>query len=199
MVVKEEDGTIRAGTKFLEIGERVRRQHELYQAGQSEIKNLALETGEHAGLMIEENGIGVLLYVEKGDKAVDLQAWSGRRIELPTNAAGKTILAHLPAERVHEILDEHGMPAYTPNTITDRDTLMEELADIRNRGYGTETGELVEGVRALAAPVISHGQIKGSVAVGGPGNRMRGDRFETELPDKLLRASNVVELDISYG
>ncbi len=198
-LVTESDGIYQPSLKFLEIGEQVRRQQKMFKAGHDQVQQLADETGEHASLMIEEHGYGVLLYVAKGQKAVNLNAWSGSHLDLTTNAPGKTILAHKPEDEIEEIIQRHGLPAYTRNTITDKETLFEEISEIRERGYGLETGELIEGVRAVAAPIIHQGEIRGAIAVGGPQNRMRGERFETELPDKLLQASNVVELNMSHN
>jgi DNA-binding IclR family transcriptional regulator len=198
MVVKT-DETYQVGMRFLEIGERARRQRDLFHAGRDQTEKLSQDTGEYASLMIEERGLGVLLYVARGDNAVDLQVWGGRAFALTTNAPGKAILAHLPAGRVDEILEQHGLPQHTANTITDRDELVDELETIRDQGYASASGELVEGVRTISAPVIRGHEVAGAIAVGGPDQRMRGERFENELPDRLLRASNVVELNLSYG
>jgi IclR family acetate operon transcriptional repressor len=193
-----DDNKYRASLRLLDIGERVRQQREAYRAGHEQIKQLARETGEHATLMIEENGYGVILDVARGENAVDLRVREGNHLELSTNAPGKMILARTSPDRIEEIIDQHGLPEYTPKTITDRSELEAELDEIREQGYATDTGELVEGVRAVAAPVSSRGQIRGAIAVGGPRKRMSGTRFEDEIPDMLLQASNVVELNLSY-
>lgn len=198
-MVIQEDGRYRASLRFLELGERMRHQRELYRAGHSEAKQLTREYGEHAGLIIEENGQAVVLYVTSPPEAVELGARDGMHVGLHSHAAGKAILAHLPQERRDEIIDEHGLPAYTPQTITDRETLIDELDTIRERGYATMNGELMEGVRAVAAPIISGGETRGAIALGGPKQRMRGERFQDELPKAVLQASNVVELNLSYG
>lgn len=198
-MVTRPDGNYRASLQFLDIAERMRRQREVYRAGQTQAKQLSREIGEHASLMVEERGLGVLLYLARAEDAVDLGARDGLHLELNTNAAGKTILAFLPEDRREEIIDEHGLPGYTPETITDREELGAELETIREQGYATSTDELMEGVRAVAAPITSRGEIRGAIAVGGPRRRMRGARFEEELPNKVLQASNVVELNLSYG
>jgi len=187
----------RVGTWPLNVGQRVRNQIPVYDHGRQEVDTLAERTGEHASLMIEEQGQGVLLYVERGEDAVDLNAWAGRRIPLTAQAPGKTILAHLPDERVDDIVDEYGLPRYTDRTITDRRALDSELERIRERGYATDDGELLEGVRAVSAPIFDGNTIAGSVTVGGPANRMRGEWFDEELPDLLLQSSNVIELHLS--
>lgn len=198
-LVTRPDGNYQASLRFLDIAERMRRQRDVYRAGQTQARQLSREVGEHASLMVEENGLGVLLYLTRAEDAVELGARDGLHLELHTNAAGKTIFAFLPEDRREEIIDEHGLPSYTPETITDREELAAELERIRERGYATSTDELMEGVRAVAAPITSRGEIRGAIAVGGPRRRMRGTRFEEELPNKVLQASNVVELNLSYG
>jgi len=198
-VVVKNDQEYTVGTRFLEIGARARHQHPLFKAGHSQVEKLAIQTGEHASLSIEERGRGILLYVAKGENAVNLKAYPGRRTPLHANAAGKVMLAHLPEERVDEIIDQHGLPAYSSETITDRDELKEELVQIQELGYATDTSELVEGVRAISAPILQKGTVVGTISVGGPANRMRGERFEEELPDSLLSASNVIELGLTYS
>jgi DNA-binding IclR family transcriptional regulator len=195
VIKRDEEYTV--STRFLEVGEQMRRQRRIYKAAHEEIKNLATETGEHATLMIEENGLGVFLYVEKGEQAVDINAYAGRRLPLPAHAPGKAILAHFSEERVETILDEHGLPEYTSKTITDAEELREELEQVRERGYAVDEGELVEGVQSISAPIRSQGRTWGSLTVGGPANRMQGDRFDEDLPDLLMRAANVIELNLT--
>jgi len=198
LLVKD-DNEYRVSTRFIDIGERVRRQRTIYEVGHGSIAELADQTGEHASLMVEEDGEGVLLDIEKGDDAVDLGVWAGWRLPLTVQAPGKAILAHLSEERRDAILAEQGLPRFTDRTITDRDTLEEELGRIRDRGYSTDDGELIRGVKAIAVPVFDRGSVAGAISVGGPANRMRGERFEEDLPDRLLRVSNVVELNMAHS
>ncbi len=56
-------------------------------------------------------------------------------------AGGKAILAEYSRERVEGIIEQHGLPATTEYTITDPETLFQELEDIRKRGYATTIEE----------------------------------------------------------
>jgi DNA-binding IclR family transcriptional regulator len=197
--VNKNDNVYHVGSRFLEIGARARRQLPIYEAGRPEVEGLAKETGEHASLSIEERGRAVLLHVAKGTNAVNLDAYAGRPTPLHANAAGKVMLAEMHERQVDEIVDNHGLAAYTPYTITDPSTLKEELEAIREQGYATDTNELVEGVKGISAPIRNRGDVVGAIAVGGPANRMSGDRFDETLPDLLLSASNIIELNLTYG
>lgn len=200
-IVKEgEANGYRIGTGFLDLGGYARKQMKIYDVAKPEIQTLADQTGEHANLMIEEHGRGTFLYKAEGENAVQLDTYDGHRVLLQTTALGKTILAHFPESRVNGILDRYSLPEITENTITEKDELFEELAEIRERGYATDREERVEGMWCVAAPIVSgDGNVHGAVSVSGPKSRMRGERFDDELPNQVLRTANVIEVNLTYS
>lgn len=198
-VVREPDG-YRLGARFLEYGGYAREQMKVYRVARPVVNRLAEDTGEHANLMVEEHGLGSFLYKAKGEDAVTLDTHPGMRVPLQTTALGKTILAHLPEERVEEIIDEYGLPRVTEHTITDRDALFEEFDRIRDQGYATDDEERVEGMRCIAAPILDRNDdVVAAVSVSGPMSRMHDDRFENEIPRRVLSAANVIEVNMTYS
>lgn len=195
-----QDGHYRVGARFLELGGHARSRMLVYQIAQPEVKKLARETGEHANLMIEEHGKGIFLCKSKGEEAVRLDTHAGMRVHLQTTALGKTILAHLPDDRVDEILDTHGLPEVTEETVTNRAELKDQLEEIRERGYAFDNEERVKGMRCVAAPITGpEDEVFGAISVSGPVSRMQGERFSTELPDMVTNAANVVEVNIAHS
>lgn len=95
--------------------------------------------------MIEEHGRGVFLYKARGSNTVQLDTYSGMRVPLQTTALGKTILANHPREEVDNIIDRHGLPRITENTITAREDLFEKFDEIAQRGYAFGDEERVNG------------------------------------------------------
>lgn len=194
-----EGGEYRIGIRFLELGGHARRQMKVYKIAKPEIQNLAQATGEHANLMIEEHGHGIFLYKATGEDAVRLDTFAGMRVHLQTTALGKSILAHMPREAVEGILDRHGMPKVTSKTVTDREALFEELAEIRERGYAIDDEERVEGMRCVAAPITNgEGEPIAAVSVSGTKSRLQGQLFEEEIPDLVLRTVNVIDVNLTY-
>ncbi|MEY7851905.1 IclR family transcriptional regulator [Natrarchaeobius sp. A-rgal3] len=190
----------RVGARFLELGGYARRQMRLYRLAQPEIEKLAERTGEHANLMIEEHGRGIFLYKAKGADAVQLDTHAGMRVHLQTTALGKTILAHYPENRVHDILDRHGMPEETDRTVTDREALFEQLETVRERRYATDDEERVEGMRCVAAPIRgSNGTVLGAVSVSGPTSRMDEETFTKSMPKTVLSTANVIEVNMAHS
>lgn len=199
-VVKDGD-IYRLGLRFLELGEYVRHLDDYYfSLAKPKVDQLAEETGGRAHFIVEEHGRGIYVYSNSGEHGVVTYARDGRRLSLHRAAAGKAILAYLPIERVHEIIDEQGLEGRTANTITDRDELLEELEEIRGRdGIGFNMEEQILGIRAVGAPVrTSEGAVIGGLSVSGPTHRLKGDRLYEGLPDIVLGTANELELEIQY-
>ncbi|MFC7157795.1 IclR family transcriptional regulator [Halomarina halobia] len=190
----------RLGLRYLELGESARSRHVLFQKAKPEVLKLAQETGELSGISTEEYGQGVFLFITAGENAVRTDTRTGMRVYLHTFALGKAILAYTPEQRVKWILDRFGLPAMTPNTITDRETLFEEFETIRAEGIAFDDEERVKGLRTVAAPIITHNErVLGAISVAAPTSRMKNERFRKEIPELVKNAANVVELEIRYS
>ncbi|OYR64873.1 IclR family transcriptional regulator [Halorubrum ezzemoulense] len=199
LVIKRGD-QYHLGIRLFELGAFTRRQRDIYSVGKPQVNSLAEKTGELANLMIEENGKGVYIQVSAGEDAVNLDTSTGTEQYLHTCAIGKSILSEMPSARVDEIIDQHGLPAETSNTVTDQATLKDELEEIRERGVAFDNEERAEAIRCVATPVTNKdGELLGGISISGPATRMRGDRFKTEIPELVQNAAEVIGLNASYS
>ena len=195
-----DDGTYRVGCRFLELGAHARDRRAIYEVARPEVDRMAEETGELSGVLVEEHGRGVFLHRAKGERAVHVDTYAGKRIALHGPALGKAVLAELPESRVDEIVDRHGLPALTENTITDRDVLREELAEIRETGIAFDDEERLDGLRSVGAAITGpDGEVLGAVSVAGPTTRLRDERFREVLPEVVRSAVNVIDLNVTYS
>jgi IclR family acetate operon transcriptional repressor len=190
--------TFHISVRFLNLGGRARSQLPLFKVAESEVQKLASETGEHANLMVEENGLGIFLYKVKGSQSVTLDTYEGMEVHLHTTAMGKAILAELPAERRREIIETRGLPEVTENTITDLDELDDELETIRERGYAVDNEERVEGVRCVATSITTESRVVGAVSISAPRSRMSGEKFTEEIPSEVRSTANIIEVNIQH-
>ncbi|ELY96267.1 MULTISPECIES: IclR family transcriptional regulator [Natrialba] len=195
-VIKDENTkTYRLSLKFLDIGGQIRSEIDVYKVAEPKVEELATESGELVHLVVEEDGMGVYLSRSKGERAVDLDTYVGCKHHMHSTAFGKAILAHLPRERVDEIVDQHGLPEVTPRTITSRDELVEELERTRDRGFAVDDEERLEGLRCIAAPIRFDSDIIGAISISGPTARIDDTWENNEFVDQLCRAANVIELN----
>lgn len=192
--------TYHLGLRFVTLGEYVKHQSVLYEAGTGPTDDLAGTTGEYAHLMTEEHGRGIHIYKARGTEAV-AEEYHNLNLERPDylhySSTGKAVLAYLPDDRVEFIVEEYGLPRRTENTITDPDVLRDELEGIRERGYATNDEEEIIGLRAVGAPIrASDGRVLGAISVSGPTSRMKGEAFRSEIPEQVMEAANIIELNI---
>lgn len=205
--LKENEFVIKKGNvydlspQFILLGEHVRQKNLLYEFGKQEVDELVEETGEYAQLITERHGLGFVLYLRRGQKALRSN-YPNQMKRKPLNlhhlAAGKAILARLPDTRVREIIDRHGLNKRTENTITQTDSLLEQLAEISERGYAYNIEEEVEGLRAIGAAINdADGNVIGAISLSGPKSRMQGGQFRNELPKKVMNTADIIEVNIN--
>jgi len=187
--------------KFLHVGRSVRDRAAIYRHGREELEVLAHETGRYVHLATEQHGLGVDLFKVKGEKAIGSR-YQRSKLQRPDylhfSASGKAILAHLPAERVDAIVEEHGLVERTENTITDREELLAELEAVREQGYSVNREEEIDGIRAVGAPIFdAAGEVLGSVSISGPAHRMSDPEYEASMVEAVTDAANVIEVNIN--
>lgn len=194
------DDVYQLGYRFITMGEYVRNTTDIYTAGQQEVDKLAEESGEYVHLVIEDNGREVAIYERRGQQAVGTDYHHKMR-ETPQylhdSASGKAILAHLPEERIENIIDRQGLERQTKNTIVDRDRLWDELEEIQKRGYAINDEEEIRGLRAVGAPIVdSNESVIGAVSLTAPTSRLKGERFESEIPELVMETANLIEVNL---
>lgn len=107
-------------------------------------------------------------------------------------SVGKAFLAFQDESLVRRIAAEEGLKRYTPNTITDLDELLEELARIREQGFAIDDEENEVGLRCIGAPVRdAAGRVFASVSVSGPAERMPDARLAGLAPLVMQTARDI--------
>lgn len=199
LVAKEGD-LYHLGLEFLRLGNRAKYRKDSYERAEAYVRRLSEETGCRSTFLVEEHGLGVFLYNHTGEHEPWSHASAGQREYLHVLAAGKVILAHLPASELEVILETHGLPARTTNSITDPDALREDLATIRDRGFGVNDEENISGVRAVGVPAFDpDGRVIGGFSVSGAANRLTGEWFQDTLPTATRGIVNEFELELSLS
>lgn len=186
--------------RFLDFGWHARNRKEGYRMAKTKVAELAEETDERAQFIVEEHGQAVYVHRKAGRHAVQTDPGIGKRIDLHATSAGKAIIAEWSDEQIHEYIEQWDLPALTANTITDETTLMEEVTEIREKGYSVNRQENIDGLCAVGVSVCpTSNAVLGALSVSGPMNRMKGEWFEHELPDMLKGLTNEIELNLRYS
>lgn len=198
ILVRDSEG-YRLGLHVLDMATHVREQVGNYDVIRNEVDTLAEETAELAQFGLEEQGKVSCLYKSSGARGIESASRVGKKQPMYSTSLGKTILANLSDERVEEIVRSTEFETSTSNTITSQEELLEQLEQIRKRGYGIDDEENYEGLRCVAAPVKDEESVLGAVSITGPSSRITMGRIRDDLSNKVQRAANVIKLNTKFG
>jgi len=198
-VVRRDDG-YHVGLQFLDVGVTARNSYRGFDLVRDKVAEIAAETGERAQFFVEEHGKAVYLARSVGDHAVRTDPGIGSRIPLYAASAGKSILSELPEQKLSDMFERMSFEPMTAHTITGPEELRAELEAVRERGYAFNREESLRGTHAVGVPICGpDGDVIGGLSVTGPSHRLKGERFEEDLPDLLLGAANELELNIAHS
>ena len=157
------------------------------------LQSLADETDELVQLAVIE-GDHVLFVAKAEGPGHSLRLLPLVGVVAPTHAtaSGKVWLASLPDDRALDVMRRQGLARVTSRTITSRARLLAELRSVRRDGYAITDGELDEGGRAIAAPIVHRGRVVGAIAVSGPSSRLPLPRLKRLAP-RVQRAARELE------
>lgn len=166
-VEQRADGKYYLGIRLYECGRAVSAEWDISAVAKPYLEQLASQTG--ASAVLTYLGSGHILNVEQfaGRAGVQVLSEVGTRLPLHATAQGKLYLSTLSDAEACSLL-RAGMQAFTPHTLTEQDTLLEQLQQIRQDGYAIEDGEYKIGLRAVCAPVCDReGKTRYAVGVVG--------------------------------
>jgi IclR family acetate operon transcriptional repressor len=141
------------------------------------LERLGAESDESVNLVMRDGNAGVVTFRVECAHELRFHQPPGSRVALHCSASGKSILAFSPdLERDLESLGQ--LERLTPNTITSRAELEEDIILTRERGYSIDDEEFRLGVRCVGAPVLdASGHAQAAIAVQGPSIRLPDERL----------------------
>lgn len=188
------------GLRFTDLGHYAQSRKGLYRLAKPIVKRLAEKVDERAQFLVKEHDKLVYVHRTSAERGISADSGIGKQLPIHATAAGKVILAHQSPDDIERILDDYKFTELTPHTITNRNKFYNELEEVRERGFGLNQHETVEGLCSIAVPVMrSNEYALGALSVTGPAHRMGGERLTEEFPDILLGMANELEVKLQYS
>ncbi len=161
---------------------------------------LAAQSRETSIFAVLDGTKAVHLYVSHSLNPVLAYVSEGSRVPLHASATGKAILSKLGAEYITQTLPTM-LERFTPQTIVDRNRLIQEIEHIRQTGYASGVDEISEGLSGVAAASsIGQKMIYWAIGISGPTSRIPTERLQ-ELGKLAVKAVSEIEekLDKEFG
>lgn len=188
------------GPELLRLGNQVRTREEGFTLAREFTERLFEKLELRSIFTAEMGGKAVFIHTASGNKLGWTHERLGNRLSMHNTAVGKAILAELPEYRIDQIVDKWGLPAETPNTITDREALDAELERVREQGYATNRAENFRELHAIGiAATEQSGDVVGAFSVTGPEHVITAGEREAELADTIAEIVNEYELELALA
>lgn len=187
-----ENGKYRLGIKILELSNVISSNINFRKTILPYMQELADFTHETVYLGIPGEGEVIYLDASSPKHQLSTKSMLGVKAPLYCTGIGKAMLAFLPAEAVNSVVAK-GLKKHTDHTITDADTLLTDLAEIRSREYSIDNMEHEFGIKCVGMPVLNKmKQVVAGISISGPSLRFNDDKIK-EYALKLREAIRSIE------
>lgn len=169
-MLRREGSTLELGLRMFELGQLVSQQRTLRSALSPFLHDLRDATRHTANLAIIDGTD--MLYLDRvpGPHAPPMPFRSGGRHAAYATSMGKAIMAYFPTDVVDAMCADGLLPV-TEKTITARDALYRQLAQVRETGLSYDREETQLGVFCVGSPIFDrHEHILAAISVTGLGS-----------------------------
>jgi DNA-binding IclR family transcriptional regulator len=183
-----ETGKYRLGIRMFEIGSLYQRTRmmNIGPLARPLMERLSAEFGVSVNLAVRDGAeIVYVETVEPEGTPVRIAYSVGDRFGVHHTSLGKAILAFLPAEELEALLVKLKLDSLTPRTITEVETLREELQKVRECGYALDDEESLPGLRCVGAPIWNSQKVVAALSVSGSTLEVTEERLE-EIAARLM-------------
>lgn len=157
------------------------------------LERLSREIGETCNISLPDRD--AMRYLERVETEwpLRIQLPIGTRVPFYCTASGKMYLGSLARNHLDRLLAATDLVPRTPNTITDRDALRAEIAEIRRQGYALDREEFMADMIALAVPIPDvNGRLMATLSFHAP-----TQRFDIEKALACLAPLRAAAADLS--
>ena len=193
-----ETGKYRVGLKVLSLSRGALTGIDVREVALPIMRHLMEKTNLTCHLAILDGPDAV--YIEKVEPQgfIKMDTWVGRRMRVHATSVGKSLVAHIPQERLETIISERGMEKRTPKTITSLARLLKDLEKVREHGYAVDDEENNIGARCVGAPIFNQdGSIEAAIGLSGTINQVNPHTMPRIL-EHLKDAARHVSMQLGY-
>lgn len=177
--------------KVLEIGSAYLSALLLPEVAAQHIRGLADRFKESSSVAVLD-GVEIVYVARAPTRRIMTIALNiGSRLPAYCTSMGRVLLAHLPEHELDQVLENTDLKRLTGRTITSELLLRKTLGEVRSKGWALVDQELEEGVRSIAAPIRSGGQVVAAINVSAHAGRTSLERTRSFLPELLQTAERI--------
>ncbi len=199
VVAQTPKGKYTLGMRLFEYGRQVERSWNIAQTAHPYLEVLSQETTASATLSIYEEGCIITLDQVEARDGLHVVSEVGARLPAYCTSQGKIFLSSMARSSVEAILSTQTLTQFTPHTITDMPSLLQEIDLCRERGYAIEDGEYKIGLRSIAAPVYTaENKIEYTIGIIGMFRSTHSEEFKNAI-EKVCNTAGMISAALGYN
>ncbi len=172
------DQSYALGLRLLQFASKAWAGNQFRTIAEPHIRKLHEATGETVHLGVLRGTEVVYLDKIESRQSIRLVSQIGNTAPAWCTGVGKAALSALPDEELRERVGKIRFIRFTPNTLGDAGSLLDEIEQIRKDGNAYDREEHETGINCVAAPVHA-GQLIAGVSVTGPAYRVTADVLQS--------------------
>lgn len=181
------------GTKFYELISRFDGR-DLLDRAKPVMQSLAADVNENVHLAVLDGIDVVFISCIETTHPIRYHIEVGYRQRSYATAVGKMLLSQYDDQTIAAMFDRHTFAKLTAGTIDSLDRLLQEMRNVRERGFAVDNGESQEGAKCFAAPVHDASRaIVAGLSISLP-NMRRAEGKESVFVDKVTDAARRISL-----
>jgi DNA-binding IclR family transcriptional regulator len=195
----EESRHYRIGTRLFTLAAGALDETALLSLATPILERLSAETGYASHLAVRSKHEIVVIARTAATGLLQLAGHPGATRPAHATAIGKMLLSAMPPADFERLLKTLPMPAFTPNTITDREAFAREIEAVRLAGIAHDNRELDLDVRCIAMAVTDFaGRSVGAMGLSGPVWRLTPEVLDA-LVTQLAAAAAELSTQLGAG
>ncbi|SMX27457.1 Acetate operon repressor [Pelagimonas phthalicica] len=169
-------------------------------ARQAILRRLSGQIGETCNIALPDRHAMTYLERVETEWPLRIQLPIGTQVPFYCTASGKMYLSSLTRNHLRRYLEAAALDQRTPNTLTDPDALVREIAQVRKSGYALDREEFMTDMIALAVAIPDrHGRLLATLSFHAPTQRFDIDKALDFLPALREAAQDLAALMTDDG
>ncbi|GAA4618069.1 IclR family transcriptional regulator domain-containing protein [Saccharopolyspora hordei] len=194
--VRHDDRRFALTPQVLEFGHAYLSSRSLPQIAEPHLRRLTKQLREMTALAVLDGDEICYVAQVPSPKLLSVAIPVGTRFPAHATSMGKVLLAAMPPELLEARLRSAELKRFTPHTVTTREGLLADLAEIRKQGFAISDNELEEGLRGVAAPVRdADGKVIAAVNVSLDAHQASAEAVRREIVPLLVTTASRIEAD----
>lgn len=189
---RKKRGKYSLGYKYFDFTGHIKNQIRERDIAIPYLVKLTQEVDESVIMAMWNGGTAAITESFHASHALKVVPDEGGRLPLHSTSLGKVILANISRSKLDAMYESRFLEQYTPNTITDLDSLKSHLDVVKREGVAFDDEENNSHVRGIASEIRNFdGNVVGAIGVIGPSVRLTREKLRGLVKPVRTCADNI--------